>query len=198
MVQDGRAGTLTMNWGLSLIRRKAGRGRLRRIVVRKAPGSKSRGVVAARGIRSEAALGHAGIGRTKREGDGRTPAGRFRLVGVFYRTDRVRRPATILPVSVIRNDLGWCDDPSDRAYNRPVLLPYARRHERMWRGDRHYDIVVVIDFNLARPVPGAGSAIFLHIAATDVSPTEGCIALSEHDLRLLLSAAGPRTIVDIA
>ncbi|MEX2319228.1 MAG: L,D-transpeptidase family protein [Bauldia sp.] len=141
-----------------------GRERLRRIVVRRAPGKESRGVLAARGIRAEAALGRSGIARHKREGDGRTPTGRFRLVAVYYRPDRVDRPRTTLPVAAIRPDLGWCDDPADRRYNRPVRLPYPAHHERLSRNDRLYDIVVVLDFNLVRPHAGAGSAIFLHIA----------------------------------
>jgi L,D-peptidoglycan transpeptidase YkuD (ErfK/YbiS/YcfS/YnhG family) len=180
-----------------MIWRVTGGGRLRRIVVKRAPGDGRRGVLAARGIRAEAALGRAGIGRGKREGDGRTPAGRFRLLTVFYRPDRVRRPRTALPVTAIRPDLGWCDDPDDRNYNRPVRLPYAGRHERMWRRDRLYDIVVVLDFNLARPAPGAGSAIFLHIAGADFGPTEGCIAVSEPSLRRLLERIGPYAIVDV-
>jgi L,D-peptidoglycan transpeptidase YkuD (ErfK/YbiS/YcfS/YnhG family) len=170
---------------------------LRRIVVRRAPSRRSGGVIVARHLRAEAALGRASIGRWKREGDGRTPAGRFRLLTVYYRPDRLRRPWTVLPVVAIRPDLGWCDDPADRRYNRPVRLPYPARHERLWRNDRLYDIVVVLDFNLARPRAGAGSAIFLHLASPDFDPTEGCIAVSETKMRRILARAGPRTMVDV-
>jgi L,D-peptidoglycan transpeptidase YkuD (ErfK/YbiS/YcfS/YnhG family) len=154
-------------------------------------------MVVTRGLRARAALGRAGIGRRKAEGDGSTPAGRFRLVAVFYRADRVPRPRTALPIAAIRPDLGWCDDPADRNYNRPVRLPYAGRHERLWRNDRLYDVVVVLDFNLARPRPGAGSAIFLHVASPDLAPTEGCIAVGAIDLRRLLSRIRLDTIVDV-
>jgi L,D-peptidoglycan transpeptidase YkuD (ErfK/YbiS/YcfS/YnhG family) len=177
---------------------RAGTGeRLRRIVVKRLPGGRSRGTVVARGLRAKAALGRAGSSRHKREGDGRTPAGRFRLVAVLYRPDRVPRPRTALPVAAIHPDLGWCDDPADRNYNRPVRLPYAGRHERLWRSDRLYDVVVVLDFNLARPRPGAGSAIFLHVAGPDFAPTEGCVAVTGPALRNLLACVGRNTIIDI-
>jgi L,D-peptidoglycan transpeptidase YkuD (ErfK/YbiS/YcfS/YnhG family) len=119
------------------------------------------------------------------------------LIAVFYRADRVLRPQTALPVSVIRRDDGWCDDPDDRNYNRPVRLPYGGSHEHLWRDDSLYDIVVVLDFNLQRPRPGAGSAIFLHIAAPGFAPTAGCIAVSEATLRRLLAEASQKTVVDI-
>ena len=185
-------------WGPGMILRATGSGRFAQIVVRSTPGPLSRGVLIAAGIRTPAALGRGGIGRVKREGDGRTPAGRFRLLHVFYRPDRARRPLTALPVAAIRPDLGWCDDPSDRNYNRPVSLPYPARHERLWRQDRLYDILVVIDFNVARPRPGGGSAIFLHVAGPDFAPTEGCIAIGRHHLERLIARIGQETILRIS
>jgi L,D-peptidoglycan transpeptidase YkuD (ErfK/YbiS/YcfS/YnhG family) len=101
-------------------------------------------------------------------------------------------------VAAIRPDLGWCDDPSDRNYNRPVRLPYPARHERLWRQDRLYDILVVIDFNVARPRPGGGSAIFLHVAGPDFAPTEGCIAIGRHHLERLIARIGQETILRIS
>src|SRR5260221_8426781 len=95
----------------------------------------NRGILIAGGMRAPCALGRSGIMQTKREGDGATPAGRHRLIGLLYRPDRVRRPVTRLPVARIRRDDGWCDDRGDRRYNRPVRLPYAASHERLWRED---------------------------------------------------------------
>lgn len=143
------------------------------------------------------ALGRSGTRRHKREGDGATPAGRWHMVGVLYRADRVPRPPIQLPASPIRPDLGWCDDPADRRYNRAVSLPYPARHERLWRDDRLYDVVVVLDFNLAHPKPGAGSAVFLHVAAPDFAPTAGCIAVAPDTMRRLLALTGPRTVIEI-
>lgn len=143
------------------------------------------------------ALGRAGAGRLKREGDGMTPSGRLRPLAVLYRADRVCRPQTALPVGSIEPDMGWCDDPADRLYNRPVRLPYPGHHERLWRNDRLYDIVVVIDFNLTHPKRNAGSAIFLHIARPALAPTEGCIAVTERTMRRLLTRVDRDTIIDI-
>lgn len=167
------------------------------IRVSAAAGERSRGRLAMGSVSAPCALGRSGMRRRKREGDGATPAGRFRLLAVLYRPDRVRRPATGLPVAAIRPDSGWCDDPADRRYNRPVRLPYPASHERLWRDDRLYDIVVVIDHNLARPIRGAGSAVFLHLAAPGFTPTAGCVALSEPAMRRLLARARPGTTIVI-
>jgi len=143
------------------------------------------------------ALGRSSIHRFKREGDGATPLGRWRAVAVFWRPDRLRRPAALLPGRALRAADGWCDDPADRHYNRPVRLPFAASHERLWREDHLYDVVVVLDYNLARPRPGAGSAIFLHIAKPEFAPTEGCIAVTPAAMRRLLATIGPGTVFDV-
>jgi L,D-peptidoglycan transpeptidase YkuD (ErfK/YbiS/YcfS/YnhG family) len=157
----------------------------------------SRGTLVAGGLTVPCALGRGGIHRHKREGDGVTPAGRWRLVSVFYRPDRVTRPRTSLPAAPLRPDSGWCDDPADRRYNRPVRLPYPASHERLWRDDHLYDLLVVVDHNLVHPVRGAGSAIFLHLAAPDFSPTAGCVAVTGQAMRRLLARSGPGTALDI-
>jgi L,D-peptidoglycan transpeptidase YkuD (ErfK/YbiS/YcfS/YnhG family) len=155
------------------------------------------GMLAAGGMRVPCALGRAGIVRAKREGDGGTPVGVHRLVGVLYRADRVPRPVTRLPVVSIRRDDGWCDDPADRRYNRPVCLPCAASHERMWRKDGLYDLVVVLDYNLGTPIPDRGSAIFLHLAAPGLAPTAGCVAVELEAMRRLLAFAHDRTVLRV-
>jgi L,D-peptidoglycan transpeptidase YkuD (ErfK/YbiS/YcfS/YnhG family) len=173
-----------------------GKGRLGRIIV--APlADRRRGLLFANGVSFACALGRGGIRRRKREGDGGTPVGQLSLIAVLYRPDRVRRPATSLPVLPIKPDSGWCDDPADPRYNQAVHLPFRAGHERLWRSDHLYDVVVVLDYNLDRPRRGAGSAIFLHIAAPDYRPTEGCVAISLTAMRRLLSRAGPGTFLDI-
>jgi L,D-peptidoglycan transpeptidase YkuD (ErfK/YbiS/YcfS/YnhG family) len=157
----------------------------------------NRGILVAGGMRAPCALGRSGITQTKREGDGATPAGMHRLIGLLYRSDRVRRPFTRLPVARIRRDDGWCDEPGDRRYNRPVRLPYAASHERLWREDHLYDLVVILDYNLTHPVPGGGSAIFLHLAAPGLRPTAGCVAVGLETMRRLLALADPRTRLNI-
>lgn len=141
-------------------------------------------------LRLRCAIGRCGIVASKREGDGGTPAGVWRLVEVLWRADRGRRPICALPARRIRSDDGWCDAPADRNYNRPVRHPYAARAERLSRDDQLYDIVVVLDHNRRPRVRGRGSAIFMHVARDDYAATEGCIALRERDLRLLLAYSG--------
>ena len=143
------------------------------------------------------ALGPAGIVRAKREGDGGTPRGRLRLLRLHARPDRPR-PATGLPVGAIRPDAGWCDEPTHRAYNCPVRLPFPASVERMWREDALYDLVVELDWNRRpHPRPGRGSAIFMHAARPGFAPTAGCVALRPADLRRLLRRLGPRTVLDV-
>ena len=139
------------------------------------------------------AIGPAGIVADKREGDGATPSGCFALRRVLYRPDRLARPETMLPATALAPEDGWCDDPADAAYNSPVRLPYSASHERLWRDDGIYDIIVILGHNDDPPVPGAGSAIFLHVARDDYGPTQGCIALALPDLLTVLREAGPKT-----
>ncbi|MFO1152572.1 MAG: L,D-transpeptidase family protein [Rhodospirillales bacterium] len=147
-------------------------------------------------------LGRAGIRVDKREGDGATPAGLHPLRRVLWRDDRLSPPATGLPRQPIRPDDGWCDDPADAAYNRPVTLPYPGRHERLWRDDGLYDVIVVIGHNDDPVVAGAGSAVFIHVVAPDGAPTAGaptagCIALALPDLLALLTACRLGDAIDV-
>jgi L,D-peptidoglycan transpeptidase YkuD (ErfK/YbiS/YcfS/YnhG family) len=143
------------------------------------------------------ALGWGGLRVDKREGDGATPVGRFPLRRVLYRPDRLPAPKTRLPVAALTPHDGWCDDPADLQYNRPVRLPYGGRHEEMWRADSLYDVVVILGHNDAPVVPGQGSAIFMHIASADYRPTQGCVALARQDLLDVLADAQPGTVIEI-
>jgi L,D-peptidoglycan transpeptidase YkuD (ErfK/YbiS/YcfS/YnhG family) len=128
------------------------------------------------------AVGRSGIGSKQREGDGITPAGQWPLRRVFFRSDRLDSPKTILPVEKIDREDAWCDIPGDPKYNRLVRLPYATLNERLWRDDHVYDVIAVIGFNDSPVVEGKGSAIFLHVARIDYAPTEGCVAMALDDL----------------
>ena len=148
----------------------------------------------AMGVREvRCALGPAGVvaASHKREGDGATPLGIWPIREVLYRPDRGGPPATALPLRALAEHDGWCDAPDDPAYNRPVTLPYPASAEALWREDEVYDLIVVLGHNDDPPVPGLGSAIFLHIARTDYPPTQGCVALARSDLEGLLAMAGP-------
>jgi L,D-peptidoglycan transpeptidase YkuD (ErfK/YbiS/YcfS/YnhG family) len=135
------------------------------------------------------ALGRSGVvaAVAKREGDGCSPAGVWPIRRLLYRPDRGPLLTTRLPSCAIGPADGWCDDPADGAYNRPVSLPYPASAEALWREDGLYDLVVVLGHNDAPVVAGAGSAIFLHVAAPGGAPTEGCVALNRLDLEILLA-----------
>jgi L,D-peptidoglycan transpeptidase YkuD (ErfK/YbiS/YcfS/YnhG family) len=134
-------------------------------------------------------IGRGGITTDKREGDGATPAGRHRIVGMLYRPDRLACPAgwarPILP-----GDL-WCDDPDHPAYNHGVRAPFGPSHEVLRRADPLYDIVLVTDWNYPEAEPGRGSAIFLHQWRRPGFPTAGCIAMARGDLIRLAAELPP-------
>jgi len=161
----------------------------RNIVVRRAPGNPREGRLAlAHGV-LRAALGRSGIAALKREGDGATPLGRFSVRQVLYRADRLPRPRTQFPIHAIRAGDGWCEDPADRNYNKLVKLSARAQADRLHRADHLYDLVLVLGYNDRPLVRGRGSAIFVHLARPGCSPTAGCIALSRHDLLMLLAQA---------
>ncbi len=147
------------------------------------------------------ALGKAGViaAADKREGDNRSPVGVWTIREVLYRPDVYPEgPITALPIKAMAPDDGWCDAPDDPAYNRPVKLPYPASAERMWRDDQVYDLVGLLAHNDDPPVPGMGSAIFLHLAREGYPGTEGCVALARADLEALLAAAKPGDAIEIA
>lgn len=146
------------------------------------------GLLEGAGLRLRAACGRTGVSDRKTEGDGATPVGRLPLLRVLYRADRTEKPACVVPVEPIAPNDGWCDDPADPAYNRQIRLPYAARHEILWRDDGLYDVVGVLGWNIDPVVPERGSAIFLHVATRDYAPTAGCIALPLPELHRVLAA----------
>lgn len=145
------------------------------------------------------ALGRGGIRRAeeKQEGDGATPAGLLPLRRLLYRADRLPPPACAVPREPLAPEDGWCDDPASPDYNRPVHLPHPARHEALWRADEVYDVIGVLGWNDQPVQRGRGSAIFLHLARPDLSPTEGCVALPLRDLLAVL-AAGLRAVEVVA
>ena len=159
------------------------------------------GHIAWNGHQVRCALGSAGViaAADKREGDHKSPVGVWPLREVRYRPDVYPHgPVTTLPLCATAQDDGWCDAPGDVAYNRPVKLPYPASAERMWRDDDVYDLVVVLGHNEDPPVPGLGSAIFLHLARDGYPGTEGCVALARKDVEALLAVAQPGDAVEIA
>jgi L,D-peptidoglycan transpeptidase YkuD (ErfK/YbiS/YcfS/YnhG family) len=137
-------------------------------------------------LSAKCALGAAGITEQKREGDKATPAGRLALRRLWYRPDRAARPQTGLPVSEIRQNLGWSDDGADPDYNRLVRLPHGFGHEKLWRDDGLYDLFIELGWNDTAPQAGLGSAIFMHLEKNDFQPTLGCVAIARDTMVALL------------
>lgn len=171
---------------------------LRILLVRAKPGNQSKGFLQAGNLVFPCALGKGGISSNKREGDGATPLAAMRLLGGYFRNDHFARGRmTRLPMAPIGPDLGWCEVPEDRNYNRPVRIPYGASHERMRRDDRLYDACLVLDWNIAPRRRGRGSAIFFHLARPGFTPTLGCVAVTARTMARLLPLLSDRTVLKV-
>jgi L,D-peptidoglycan transpeptidase YkuD (ErfK/YbiS/YcfS/YnhG family) len=167
------------------------------IHVRTAAASRRKGVLIAGPSAFPVALGRGGILANKREGDGGTPRGRFRLLRLWFRPDRGLRPATRLPARPITPADAWCEDPADRRYNRPMRLDGNATGDRLRRDDHLYDFIIEIDHNTCPRIAGRGSAVFIHVARPGLAPTAGCVAMPKPRLKNLLAQLGPKTRIII-
>jgi L,D-peptidoglycan transpeptidase YkuD (ErfK/YbiS/YcfS/YnhG family) len=167
------------------------------IRVRQRPGTRACGWLLAGPLAIPVAIGRAGIKANKREGDGGSPRGIFRLVRLWWRADRWPRPRTMLPVRPIQQNDGWCEDPTDRHYNQPIKVSKGSNADRLARTDRLYDFIIELDHNTRPRIAGRGSAVFMHLARENFGPTAGCVALEPGKLRGLLSRLGPHTRIAI-
>lgn len=143
------------------------------------------------------AVGAGGVRPNKKEGDKATPTGTFSLPFGMYRPDRIKLPNTDLPMTPLREAHAWVDDPNDPKYNQLVELPYPAHTEKLWRTDGIYDLLVVVGYNMNPTQPGAGSAIFLHIARPNFAATEGCVAVSRSVLLKLVTLLGADSTLTI-
>ena len=167
------------------------------IRIRPAAGDPCRGWLSAGGLTVPVALGRGGIRANKREGDGGTPRGIFRPRRLWWRADRHPRPRSLLPLRAIGPDDAWCEDPTSRHYNQPVRLERDRGGDRLRRDDHLYDFIVEIDHNTRPRIAGRGSAVFLHLARADFSPTAGCVSMTKSAMLRLLRRLGPQTRIVI-
>jgi L,D-peptidoglycan transpeptidase YkuD (ErfK/YbiS/YcfS/YnhG family) len=141
-------------------------------------------------------VGKEGITSNKREGDLRTPKGLFKLYTVYYRADRIKNIQTKLKLRKIKKNMGWCNDPRDKKYNSLVNINEKIKHEKLYRKDNKYDVLIVIDYNLKRPIPFKGSAIFIHLTK-NFKGTAGCVALLKKDLLIILKLINRKTKIKI-
>ena len=143
------------------------------------------------------ALGKRGIGNKKKEGDLITPKGSFKINGILYRPDKVKNLITKLRKKTINKKMGWCDDPKSKKYNQLIKLPFKFNFEKLYRNDDIYDIIFVLSFNTNPIIKNKGSAIFIHIAKRNYSPTKGCIAIKKNDIKKLAREINRKTLVKI-
>lgn len=140
---------------------------------------------------SSAVIGKNGIVLDKREGDWGTPVGVFNFVTLYYRPDRVARPATNLPVVAMTPEMGWCDDAAHPLYNQPVELPFEAGHEKLWMEPSMYDLMVTTSHNQNPIIPNLGSAIFIHLLGPKPY-TAGCLAIDTASFLRVMETAGPK------
>ena len=141
-------------------------------------------------------IGKKGLKLKKKEGDNCTPIGTFKIGKVYYRPDRVEKPKTVLKTKTIKKNMGWCDDPYNKNYNKEITLNKKNRGEKLFRKDGRYDILIVIEYNTRKTRPFKGSAIFIHLT-TNYNPTQGCIALKKNDLLILLKIISKNSKIKI-
>ena len=142
-------------------------------------------------------IGKNGIRIKKKEGDYCTPKGTFSLKTLYYRPDRVQKPKTEIITKKISKNMGWCNDPKNKKYNSLINIKEKMRYEKIYRQDHTYNLLIVIDYNLKKPIPHKGSAIFIHLT-DNYKPTAGCIALKEKDLLILLKLVNKKTKIKIS
>ena len=148
-------------------------------------------------LKVKCAIGKKGIGYKRKEGDLITPLGEFNIKYILYRKDRVKI-STKLKKKVIKKNMGWCDDPKSNHYNKLVKLPFIYHHEKLYKKENIYDIILVLNYNMNPVKKNKGSAIFIHVAKNNFKKTEGCIAIKKQSLIKLLKKINPNTKVKIS
>ena len=146
-------------------------------------------------LKFRCAFGKAGVGIKKKEGDNITPRGNFRIIKVYYRKDKIKKIHTKIKLIEIKKKLGWCNDPNSKDYNKQIKLPTKFNHEKLYRSDSLYDLILFINYNTNPIIKNKGSAIFIHVAKRNYNPTGGCIALKKKDLIHLLKLIKKNTKV---
>ena len=132
------------------------------------------------------ALGKRGIGNKRREGDFITPRGNFKIKYILYRKDRIKRIQSKIKKIIIKKNMGWCDDPLSKDYNKLIKIPSEYSYEKLYKKDNVYDIILVLNFNMNPVIKNKGSAIFIHVTKENYKKTEGCVAIKKiHLLKII-------------
>ena len=141
-------------------------------------------------------IGKNGKTTKKNEGDNKTPKGIYTLGPLYYRKDRLPKISTKLKKIEIMKNFGWCDDVKSKFYNKPIKTNINVRHEKLYRNDKKYDLLIPIEYNFKKPKKNKGSAIFLHLTS-NYQNTQGCVAIKEKDMLILLNLINKKTKIKI-
>ena len=144
--------------------------------------------------KAKCSVGKRGIGLKRKEGDLITPKGKYKIKYIMYRKDRVKIQSKIKKI-IIKKEMGWCDDPNSRHYNKIVKLPSSYKHEKLYKKENIYDIIIVLNYNMNPIVKNKGSAIFIHVAKKNYKKTEGCIAVKKAHLIKIAKNLKKKTMV---
>jgi L,D-peptidoglycan transpeptidase YkuD (ErfK/YbiS/YcfS/YnhG family) len=155
------------------------------------------GLLKYKNLKFRCALGKAGIGEKKSEGDKITPTGTYKIVRIYYRSDRIKKITSKFKLVEIKKNMGWCDDPKSKKYNQLIKLPSKYSHENLYRENSIYDLILVLNYNMNPIIKNKGSAIFIHIANKKFKNTEGCIAIEKKNLVRLVKIINKKTLVII-
>lgn len=142
-------------------------------------------------------LGKAGIGKKKIEGDNITPKGTFKIIKIYYRSDRIKKIKSKFKLIKIKKNIAWCDDPQSRNYNQLIKLPSKYSYENLFKKNNIYDLILVLNFNINPIIKNRGSAVFIHVAKRNYKPTAGCIALKKDHLIKLVNNLKKNAVVKI-
>jgi len=158
---------------------------------------KKSGYLQYKNLKFRCALGKAGIKKKEKEGDNVTPKGIFKITNMYYRPDKIKNIITTIKKIKIKKNIGWCDDANSHFYNQQISLPTKFNHEKLYRNDNLYDLVLVLNYNTNPIIKNKGSAIFIHIAKKNYKKTKGCIALKKKHLIELISKIKKNTKIKI-
>jgi L,D-peptidoglycan transpeptidase YkuD (ErfK/YbiS/YcfS/YnhG family) len=158
---------------------------------------KKSGYLKYKNLKFRCALGKAGVKKKIMEGDNITPKGIFKIIKIYYRSDKIKKIKTLIKKIKIKKNMGWCDDPKSLFYNKLIKLPSKYSHEKLYRNDNLYDLIVVLSYNTNPIIKNKGSAIFMHIAKGSYKKTAGCIALKKEDLVKIISLIKKNTKIKI-
>jgi L,D-peptidoglycan transpeptidase YkuD (ErfK/YbiS/YcfS/YnhG family) len=149
-------------------------------------------------LKFRCSYGRKGIKEKKHEGDQITPKGTFKIEKIYYRSDRIKKISCKLKLFKIKKNMGWCDDPASKNYNKEIKIPCKFSYEKMYRNDNVYDLILVLNYNINPIIKNKGSAIFIHVSKKFYQKTNGCIALKKKNLLKLIPLIKKNTKIKIS